>query len=92
MSPKLERFVFTVRDTFRMGRPTIVVTGRVESGEVQTGDAIDLVIEGVTAKSTVRGLEISRTIVTTASAGDEIAIMLDDVEGAWIGRGTIISR
>lgn len=80
-----------VRDTFRLGgdRGT-VVAGRVETGSVAAGEAIQMVIAGVAIETVIIEIEVQRKSVPRASVGEEAALRIKDVGGVFVGSGDVI--
>ena len=60
--PKDKDFLMPVEDDFTLGRGT-VVTGRVESGVIKTGDEIEIVGIRETKKSVCTGVEMFRKLL-----------------------------
>jgi len=80
-----------VRDTFRLGADRgTVVAGRVEAGSIATGEAIEMVIAGVATETVVIEIEVQRKSVPRASVGEDAALRIKDVDGAFVGSGDVI--
>jgi len=78
-------YVFTIT-----GRGT-VATGRIETGVINTGDAVDIIGMGVEKlTSTVTGVEMFRKILDRGEAGDNVGILLRGIEKSDIKRGMVI--
>lgn len=86
-----DHFRITVRDTFRLGgeRGT-VVTGRVAAGRVRTGDSVEMVIDGVATRTLVLEIEVQRRSVQEASADQDVALRLKDVDGVFVHSGDVV--
>ena len=67
-------------------------TGRVERGEVRTGDEVDIVgIAEQIGKSVVTGVEMFRKNLDYAQAGDNIGALLRGVQREDIQRGQVLA-
>ena len=86
-------FCFAVEDVFTItGRGTVVV-GAVETGSVQTGDVLTLQrMDGTTRTVTVVGLELFRKMVSVASAGDHVGMLLRNVKREEVAAGDMLVR
>jgi selenocysteine-specific elongation factor len=65
-----------------------VVTGTLVSGQVQAGDAVEILPSKILAK--IRGLQVHNEKVNQAVAGQRTAVNLQGVEKASIERGEVI--
>lgn len=86
-------FRITVEDVFTiMGRGT-VVTGRIERGSVSVGDELTLQrTDGRRRKTTVTGVELFRKLKNTAVAGENVGLLLRNVQKNEIGKGDILIK
>ena len=80
-------FELTVEDVFRIKNRGVVATGRVASGSVRVGDTVDA---GGTPL-VVKGVEMFRKVVDTASAGDQVGLLFDDAAGDVLKGGVVIT-
>ena len=64
-----------------------VVTGRVESGVIKTGEEIEIVGIRETKKSVCTGVEMFRKLLDSGEAGDNIGALLKNVERTDVERG-----
>ncbi|HPB70009.1 MAG: selenocysteine-specific translation elongation factor [Syntrophales bacterium] len=83
-------FRLPVDRVFTMKGFGTVVTGSLISGAIAAGEAVDIFPRGVTAK--IRGMQIHNEGVTEAAAGQRVAINLQGVEKAMLGRGDVLAR
>ncbi|HNB36806.1 MAG TPA: EF-Tu/IF-2/RF-3 family GTPase [Anaerolineales bacterium] len=83
-------FRMTVQDIFAIKGRGTVVTGRIESGVIAVGNEIR--IQGKTSSRTVQvsGVEMRRKVITQAQVGDDVGILLRDVEKEDIQQGDIL--
>ena len=80
-------FQLTVEDVFRIRNRGVVATGCVASGTVNVGDTVDA---GGTPL-VVKGVEMFRKKVDTASEGDTVGLLFDDPAAGVLERGTVIT-
>lgn len=85
-------FMMPVEDVFSITGRGTVATGRVERGEVRTGDEVDIVgIAEEIGKSVVTGVEMFRKNLDYAQAGDNIGALLRGVQREDIQRGQVLA-
>ena len=85
-------FLMPIDDVFSIKGRRIVVTGRVERGEVRRGDIVEIVdpqSEALPIRATVAGLEAFGTI-SVFVAGDNAALLLKDVDPDAVRPGMIL--
>ena len=85
-------FLMPVEDVFTITGRGTVATGRVERGEVKTGDPIEIVGLRDTKTSTVTGIEMFRKTLDNAQAGDNAGILLRGVDRKDIERGQVLAK
>ena len=84
-------FLMPVEDVFTITGRGTVATGRIETGVINTGDAVDILGMGAEKlSSTVTGVEMFRKILDRGEAGDNVGILLRGVEKTDIKRGMVI--
>ncbi|MFT3950826.1 MAG: elongation factor Tu [Oscillospiraceae bacterium] len=86
-------FLMPVEDVFTITGRGTVATGRVERGQLKTGDEVEII--GLTeerAKSVVTGIEMFRKILDYAEAGDNIGALLRGVQRSDIERGQVLCK
>ncbi len=86
-------FLMPVEDVFTITGRGTVATGRVERGQLNTGDEVEII--GLTeerAKTTVTGIEMFRKILDYAEAGDNIGALLRGVQRNEIERGQVLCK
>ena len=84
-------FLMPVEDVFTITGRGTVATGRIETGVINTGDAVDIIGMGVEKlTSTVTGVEMFRKILDRGEAGDNVGILLRGIEKSDIKRGMVI--
>ena len=86
-------FLMPVEDVFTITGRGTVATGRVERGQLKTGEEIELV--GLTderKKTVVTGIEMFRKILDYAEAGDNVGVLLRGVQRDEIQRGQVLAK
>ena len=85
-------FMMSVEDVFSITGRGTVATGRVERGEIRTGDEVDIVgIAEKIGKSVVTGVEMFRKNLDYAQAGDNIGALLRGIQREDIQRGQVLA-
>ncbi|MEG0898657.1 MAG: elongation factor Tu [Oscillospiraceae bacterium] len=86
-------FLMPVEDIFTITGRGTVATGRVERGQIKTGDEVEIVgLEEQSKKSVVTGIEMFRKILDYAEAGDNIGALLRGVQREDIKRGQVLCK
>ncbi|MEG2915925.1 MAG: elongation factor Tu, partial [Oscillospiraceae bacterium] len=86
-------FLMPVEDIFTITGRGTVATGRVERGQIKTGDEVEIVgLEEQSRKSVVTGIEMFRKILDYAEAGDNIGALLRGVQREDIKRGQVLCK
>ena len=85
-------FLMPVEDVFTITGRGTVATGRVERGEVKTGDNVEIVGLGDTRKTVVTGVEMHRKTLNSGIAGDNVGVLLRGVARDDIERGQVLAK
>ncbi len=86
-------FMMPVEDVFSITGRGTVATGRVERGQLNVGDVIDIIGLADEAKSTtVTGVEMFRKLLDYAEAGDNIGALLRGVGREDVQRGQVLAK
>ncbi len=86
-------FLMPVEDVFTITGRGTVATGRVERGQLKTGEELEIV--GLTdekKKTVCTGIEMFRKILDYAEAGDNIGCLLRGIERTGVERGQVLSK
>ena len=86
-------FLMPVEDVFTITGRGTVATGRVERGQVKTGDEVEII--GLTEerkKTVVTGVEMFRKTLDYAEAGDNIGALLRGIQRNEIERGQVLCK
>jgi elongation factor Tu len=84
-------FLMPIEDVFSISGRGTVVTGRIETGVVHTGDEIEIVGIKDTTKTTCTGVEMFRKILDEGQAGDNIGALLRGVAREEVERGQVLA-
>jgi len=90
--PKDKPFLMPIEDVFSISGRGTVVTGRVESGVVNSGDELEIVGIKDTQKTVCTGVEMFRKLLDSGEAGDNIGILLRGIERTDIERGQVLCK
>ena len=91
--PVDQPFLMPVEDVFTITGRGTVATGRVERGEVKTGDEVEII--GLTTerkKTVITGVEMFRKTLDQAEAGDNIGALLRGIQRDEIERGQVLAK
>jgi len=85
-------FLMPVEDVFTITGRGTVATGRIDRGEVRTGDEVEVVGLGDTRKTVVTGVEMHRKTLSSGMAGDNVGVLLRGVGREEIERGQVLAK
>ena len=86
-------FLMPVEDVFTITGRGTVATGRVERGQLRTGEEVEIVgLKDEKQKTVVTGIEMFRKILDYAEAGDNIGALLRGIQRTEIERGQVLSK
>ena len=85
-------FLMPIEDVFSITGRGTVVTGRVESGIVRTGDTVEIVGLRDTTSTTVTGVEMFRKLLDEGRAGDNIGVLLRGTKKDEVERGQVLAQ
>lgn len=72
-------FFMSIEDKFEIAGRGVVVTGRIETGEINVGDAVIIQNVNNSIVSTVVGIEMFRKLLDRREAGDNVGLLLRGV-------------
>jgi len=81
-----------IEDVFSITGRGTVATGRIERGQINVGETVELVGINETKTTTVTGLEMFQKTLDSGMAGDNIGILLRGVQKDDILRGMVLSK
>jgi elongation factor Tu len=85
-------FLMPIEDVFTISGRGTVVTGRIETGIVNTGDDLEIVGIKETSKTTCTGVEMFRKSLDEGRAGENCGVLLRGVEREAVERGQVIAK
>jgi elongation factor Tu len=85
-------FLMSVEDVFTISGRGTVATGRIERGQVNTGEEVEITGIRETQKTTVTGVEMFRKTLDEGRAGDNVGLLLRGVKREDIERGQVICK
>ncbi|MDD5496665.1 MAG: elongation factor Tu, partial [Candidatus Omnitrophica bacterium] len=85
-------FLMPIEDVFSITGRGTVGTGRVERGQVKTGEEVEIVGIKPTKKSVVTGVEMFRKLLDSGQAGDNIGVLLRGIEKSDLERGQVLAK
>jgi elongation factor Tu len=84
-------FLMPIEDVLSITGRGTVVTGRIERGIINTGDAVDIIgLSAENLKSTVTGVEMFRKILNRGEAGDNVGLLLRGIDKDQVKRGMVV--
>ena len=84
------KFLMPIEDVFSISGRGTVVTGRIERGQVNVGDEIEIVGIKDTAKTTCTGVEMFRKLLDSGQAGDNVGVLLRGTKREEVERGQVL--
>ena len=85
-------FLMAVEDTMTISGRGTVATGRVERGELRTGDQLEIVGIRDTQTTVATGIEMFRKTLDFAEAGDNVGVLLRGIKREDIERGQVLCK
>ncbi len=85
-------FLMPIEDVFSISGRGTVVTGRIESGIVKTGEELEIVGIRPTTKTTCTGVEMFRKLLDQGQAGDNVGVLLRGTRREDVERGQVLAK
>jgi elongation factor Tu len=86
-------FLMPIEDVFTITGRGTVVTGRIEQGQIKSGDDVEIVgIHDKTEKTVVTGLEMFNKTLDFAQAGDNAGALLRGTKREEVERGQVLAK
>ena len=85
-------FLMAIEDVFSITGRGTVATGRIERGQVNVGDAVELVGLKDTKATTVTGIEMFQKTLEQGMAGDNVGILIRGIQKTDIERGMVLAK
>ena len=85
-------FLMPVEDIFTIQGRGTVATGRIERGQINVNEPVEIVGIRDTKNSVVTGVEMFKKLLDSGMAGDNVGLLLRGVERKEIERGQVIVK
>lgn len=85
-------FLMPIEDIFTIEGRGTVVTGRIERGEVNINDEVEIVGIRPTSKTVVTGVEMFKKQLDKGMAGDNAGLLLRGVKKEEVERGQVLAK
>jgi elongation factor Tu len=85
-------FLMPVEDIFSISGRGTVVTGRIEQGQVNSGDEMEIVGIRPTVKRVVTGVEMFKKTLDSGQAGDNVGLLLRGTDKEDVERGQVVAK
>src|SRR5213595_3729873 len=86
-------FLMPIEDVFTITGRGTVVTGRIEAGQITTGEEVEIVgIHPEVEKTVVTGLEMFNKTLDSAQAGDNAGALLRGTKREEVERGQVLAK
>jgi elongation factor Tu len=85
-------FLMPVEDIFTIQGRGTVATGRIERGQVNVNEPVEIVGIRETKNTVVTGVEMFKKLLDSGMAGDNVGLLLRGVERKEIERGQVIAK
>ena len=86
-------FLMPIEDVFTITGRGTVVTGRVERGQINVNDEVEIVgIKEKSIKTTVTGVEMFRKLLDYAEAGENVGLLLRGTKREEVERGQVVVK
>jgi elongation factor Tu len=85
-------FFMCIEDVFNIEGRGTVVTGRVERGVLNKMSEVEIVGLRDTRKTTATDIEMFRKLLDSASAGDNVGVLLRGIKKTDVERGMVLSK
>jgi elongation factor Tu len=84
-------FRMTVQEVLSIRGRGSVLTGRIESGTITVGNEIRIQRKSSSKTAVISGIEVERKVTTHARAGDEVGVLLKDINQEDVQSGDILT-
>jgi len=85
-------FLMAIEDVFSIKGRGTVATGRIERGQVKTGEEVEIIGFKDTKKTVVTGVEMFRKEMDYGQAGDNVGCLLRGIDKEEIERGQVLAK
>ena len=84
-------FMMAIEDVFSITGRGTVVTGRIETGVIHVGEAVEIVGLRELQKTTVTGVEMFRKLLDEGQAGDNVGLLIRGIGKDEVERGQVVA-
>ncbi len=84
-------FMMAIEDVFSITGRGTVVTGRIETGVIHVGEAVEIVGLRELQNTTVTGVEMFRKLLDEGQAGDNVGLLLRGIGKDEVERGQVVA-
>lgn len=86
-------FLMPIEDVFTITGRGTVVTGRVERGQINVNEEVEIVgIREKSTKTTVTGVEMFRKLLDSGQAGDNVGLLVRGIKREDVERGQVVVK
>ena len=86
-------FLMPIEDVFTITGRGTVVTGRIEQGQINSGEEVEMIgIHDEITKTVVTGLEMFNKVLDFAQAGDNAGVLLRGTKREEVERGQVLAK
>ncbi|GLB64731.1 elongation factor Tu [Dietzia sp. NCCP-2495] len=86
-------FLMPVEDVFTITGRGTVVTGRIERGQINVNEDVELIgIKDKATKTTVTGIEMFRKLLDYGEAGDNVGLLVRGLKREDVERGQVVIK
>jgi elongation factor Tu len=86
-------FLMPIEDVFSIKGRGTVTTGRIERGQVKTGETVEIIGMGAEVRTTVvTGVEMFQKTLDAGLAGDNVGCLLRGIDREDIERGQVLAK
>jgi len=85
-------YLMPIEDVFTITGRGTVVTGRVERGQLNLNDEVEIIGITKTKKTVVTGIEMFKKLLDYAKAGDNVGLLLRGIVRKDVQRGQVVAK
>ena len=86
-------FLMPIEDIFTITGRGTVVTGRIERGVLNVNETVDVIgLKAGKTTTVVSGIEMFRKLLDQGQAGENVGLLLRDVQGEEVERGQVLIK
>ena len=85
-------FLMPIEDIFSIEGRGTVVTGRIESGQININEEVEIVGLRPTAKTVVTGIEMFNKSLSSGMAGDNAGLLIRGIKKEDVERGQVLAK